>query len=122
MNPGVSSRGSPTPRSISSRPSAAACAARRSSSSKGYGATPRLVGSDRDRAGPGPARERLADTAFPHANADVAVRDPDELDVRPLREQLVMLERRSDVLQVVTIRILVHEHDKVRVAHAQRRG
>src|SRR5439155_21948824 len=185
MNPGVSSRGSPTPKSISSRPSAAAFAARRSSSSKGYGATPRipgerwmpvislvssvrssertarhlgeterrtvggsiapqsstklegignavvhvshrtleqdppviaslesertpaeghdgrgrdqpgLVGRDRDRAGPGPACERLADAALPYANANVAVRDPNELDVGPLGEELVMLERRS---------------------------
>src|SRR5947208_7873401 len=179
MNPGVSSRGSPTPKSISSRPSALACATRRSSSSKGYGATPRIPGerwipvislvssdrscertarspargpiaaggpaappisaklvrvrrrivdvrhgapeqhvpvlaslhaertpaerhgdrgrrqpclvrSDRDRAGTGPARERLADAALPHAGAHAAIGDPNELDVRPLREKLVM--------------------------------
>src|SRR6266487_621904 len=172
MNAGVSSRGSPTPKSISSRPSAAASATRRSSSSKGYGATlripgerwvpvislvssgrspertarsrartgstklerighpvvdvahrafeqnppilaplhaertpaerhrdrgrgqPGLVRSDRDRTCPRPARERLAHTALPHAYARLAVGDPNELDVGPLGEELVVLERR----------------------------
>src|SRR6476660_6216662 len=175
MNAGVSSRGSPTPKSINSRPSAAAWATRRSSSSRGYGATLRIPGErwvsvislvssgrspertarsraragstqleridhpvedvahraleqhppvlaslhaerapaerhgdrgrrqpclargDRDGAGSRPARERLPDTALPHADARLTVDDPNELDVGPLGEELVVFERRPDV-------------------------
>src|SRR5687767_8411976 len=44
MNAGVSSRGSPTPKSMTWRPSASAAAFRRSSSSNGYGSDPRRPG------------------------------------------------------------------------------
>src|SRR4029077_17208184 len=69
---------------------------------------PRLVRGHRHRAGSGPTGERLADPALPDAYLHVAVGDPSELDVRSLGEQLVMLECRPDVLEVVPIRILVH--------------
>ena len=44
MNAGVSSRGSPTPRSIKARPASIASCFRRSSSSNGYGSTFRIPG------------------------------------------------------------------------------
>ena len=47
MNAGVSSRGSPTPKSISSRPASNASCLRRSSSSNGYGSAFRIPGDSR---------------------------------------------------------------------------
>ena len=43
-----------------------------------------------------------------------------ELHVGALGEQLVTLERGTDVLHVVALRVLVHEQDQVRVAHRHR--
>ncbi len=69
------------------------------------------------RARTGPAAQRLADAALPHAHGDlVGTGDGDELDVGVLREALVDLELRARGGDVRGLRVVDEQHE-MRVAH-----
>src|SRR5262245_9955072 len=81
-------------------------------------APPRARRDDGRGARAGAARHRLARAALPHAHGEAGRPEhADELRVHSPRKERVVLEARSQVGERERRRILVHEHDAMRIPH-----